>query len=85
MAFRIPYKVMVVQLNFNDSRYLCERLFRTDVYAPLTSEQNDQLYTDALPFIKKCKPMNHGYSYFWLGISDEAENGVWRSLNVSHS
>ncbi|CAL4151162.1 unnamed protein product, partial [Meganyctiphanes norvegica] len=49
---------------------------------PLTDEDNDQLYTQALPFAGTCQPPNHSKAFMWLAATSKGHPGNW--TNMSH-
>ncbi|XP_042887276.1 uncharacterized protein LOC122263045 [Penaeus japonicus] len=47
---------------------------------PRSTEENEELYDAARPFVGVCQPPNHAKGFFWIGATDEAEKGVWTDL-----
>lgn len=64
-----------------ESRQLCVNL-KSSLAIPRSAEDNERLYEAALPFMTQCRPANHAKGFFWIGATDEAENGVWTDLEV---
>ncbi|XP_071547976.1 uncharacterized protein [Panulirus ornatus] len=67
------YIIIPANLAFSDAASFCQRTGSV-MYTPDSAASNSELHRRGQTFVDSC-------TYFlWLGVTDEAEEGVWRSL-----
>lgn len=71
-----PFIIIPINTRFQKAKNFCTRIGSV-LYVPSSSGEQDLLYNQTKPFLHHCT-----YSV-WLGVTDEAEEGVWRSLETN--
>ena len=80
--YRPKFSLIAEPITIENSKAMCMKIFRSQIFVPMNEEENDLLYNETISFAPQCKSPSHSSGYLWLGADDKDHDGEYITYDV---